>query len=209
MRHLLIFIATFFLVQMAQAEADAAAGKAAYASCVACHGANGEGSEALNSPVLAGLDAAYLSRQLNHFKTGIRGASGDILGMQMRSMVGLLADDNAVANVSAYIASMPIAFTEADAGEADLRNGENQYNAACGACHGGQAQGNPALHAPRLAGQHIAYVKRQLQNFASGIRGDHPEDRYGRQMKMMANMLNSDKDIADVMAFIANQRAKP
>jgi len=37
--------------------------------------------------------------------------------------------------------------------------------AVCAACHGSQAEGNPALNAPKLSGQGDWYLKRQLKNF--------------------------------------------
>ena len=43
------------------------------AGCAACHGAAGEGNQALGAPPLAGQDAAYLARQLHNFKAGRRG----------------------------------------------------------------------------------------------------------------------------------------
>ena len=52
---------------------DASTGKAAYGTCVACHGANGEGNQALNAPKLGGLQDWYVARQLKNFKTGVRG----------------------------------------------------------------------------------------------------------------------------------------
>jgi cytochrome c553 len=203
---LIIVILGALLTQLAAAQ-DLATGKAAYDICATCHGAAGEGNPAMNSPALAGQDAAYLARQLNHFKSGVRGAApGDALGAQMRGMAATLASDEAVTAVSAYLASLPEAVaTEILAG--DMRNGENQYNAYCGACHGAQAQGNPALNSPRLAGLDSQYLARQLQNYASGIRGSHADDRYGRQMKMMATVLPDDKAVADVLAFIVSQGA--
>ena len=183
--------------------ADTVAGKALYNTCVACHGAAGQGVAALNSPALAGQEEAYLARQLNNFKAGIRGsAAEDVTGMQMRTMATTLNDDKAVADVTAYIAGLPAAGASFDTPGANLRNGENQYNAACGACHGGAAQGNANLNAPRLAGLDKAYLERQFSNFESGVRGSHPDDRLGRQMKMMTSMLNNEKDLADVIAFI-------
>jgi cytochrome c553 len=185
--------------------ADAQRGESLYAPCVACHGADGAGNTALNSPSLGGQQAAYLERQLANFKSGLRGAdSGDTYGMQMRGMAGTLADEAAIADVVAYIATLPAAQS-AGTVEHDKRNGENQYNAACGACHGARAEGNLALNAPRLAGLDAAYLKRQYENFAAGIRGAHPDDRYGKQMKMMSTMLSTDKDIADVIGFILAQ----
>ncbi len=179
-----------------------APGKSEFSVCVACHGGNGEGNPALNSPALAGQDASYLVRQLNHFKSGVRGAKPeDSYGAQMRGMAASLATEKAVQDVAAYIAAMP-AVPSREKPTGNLRNGENQYNGACGACHGGKAQGNPALNAPRLAGLDSAYLKRQYQNFAAGIRGTHPDDRFGRQMAMMATMLGSEQDLDDVIAFI-------
>ncbi|MDP6206450.1 MAG: c-type cytochrome, partial [SAR324 cluster bacterium] len=39
-------------------------GKALYAVCVACHGTDGAGNKALNSPRIAGQEIWYLERQL-------------------------------------------------------------------------------------------------------------------------------------------------
>ena len=184
-------------------------GEAEYAVCITCHGANGEGNAALNAPALAGQDANYLVRQLTHFKNGVRGAAAaDVYGAQMRGMAATLGSEQAVTAVAAYLAAMP-PVVSGETSEADLRNGENHYNGACGACHGGKAQGNPALNAPRLAGLDGAYLKRQYKNYAAGIRGAHPDDRYGRQMAMMASTLRSEQDLDDVVAFIhASSRAE-
>ena len=189
------------------AAADAARGKTLYAGCVACHGEAGAGNEALQAPALAGLDAVYLMRQLHNFKAGIRGADvADTAGAQMRASAALLADEAAMTDVTAYIASFPPPAVAPVAG-ADLRNGSNYYQASCGACHGGRAEGNTALFSPRLAGQHTAYLKRQYLNFREGLRGAHPDDKYGRQMKVMSAALPAAKDLDDVLGFIAAQGA--
>ena len=52
----------------AYAAGDATKGKAAYAVCAACHGANGMGNKALNAPRIAGQEPWYLERQLNNYK---------------------------------------------------------------------------------------------------------------------------------------------
>ena len=90
----------------AYAAGDATKGKAAYAVCAACHGANGMGNKALNSPQIAGQEPWYLERQLKNFKGGLRGANAkDPYGMQMRPMALTLANDEAINNVAAYIAT--------------------------------------------------------------------------------------------------------
>ena len=178
---------------------------AAYGTCVACHGANGEGNVALNAPALAGQDAAYLTRQIEHFKGGVRGSDArDTIGRQMQAMAALLATPEAVSEVSAYLSALP-ARTNAAAGEHDVRNGEVQYNANCGACHGPTAAGNASLNAPNLAILDEAYLRRQMGHFKEGVRGGHPDDKYGRQMAMMASMLSTDKDLNDVIGFILAQ----
>lgn len=193
------------LAPVAQA-GDASAGEKAYANCAVCHGNSGEGNAALGAPVLAGQNEAYLVRQLKNFRAGLRGAhASDVKGMQMRGMAATLADDAAVGDVAGYLAGLPQQAQNAETDGADMRNGENQYNGACGACHGGQAQGNVGLRSPRLAGLDAAYLKLQYHNFAAGIRGSHPDDRLGQQMKMMATMLPSEKDLDDVVAFIVSQ----
>ena len=86
---------------------DTSAGKASYMICQTCHGPKGGGNRALNSPNLTGLQDWYIVRQLKNFKAGIRGTkSGDLFGMQMRPMAMTLANDAAINNVAAYIATL-------------------------------------------------------------------------------------------------------
>ncbi len=195
-----LVIAAWFpvLVQSVQAGDDA---EAKYQACAACHSAMGEGNVALQAPALAGQDAAYLERQLRHFKSGMRGSDPeDTQGAQMKAMAATLADED-IPVVAAYLAALPVpAVTAPEQG--DLRNGNNYYQSKCGACHGGKAQGNAGLNTPGLAWLDATYMKRQYRNFQQGLRGTDPQDRYGRQMKMMSTSLPSDKDLDDVIAYI-------
>ena len=74
--------------------------------------------------------------------------------------------------------------------------------AVCGSCHGMQAEGNPALHAPKLSGQEDWYLKRQLQSYKQGARGTHAKDVFGKMMAPMAATLADDAAIANVVAYI-------
>ncbi len=86
---------------------DKVKGKTLFVTCVACHGANGEGNKALNAPKLAGQQDWYLIRQLKNFKDGIRGANPkDIYGAQMRPMAMTLPNDTAIEDVVAYITTL-------------------------------------------------------------------------------------------------------
>ena len=86
---------------------DVAQGKAAYAICVTCHGANGEGNQALNSPKLAGQHDWYTVRQLQNYKSGVRGGDPkNVFDTQMRPMAMVLTTDAAIDNIAAYINSL-------------------------------------------------------------------------------------------------------
>ena len=83
-------------------------GKASFAVCVACHGPDGAGNQALNAPALVGADDWYLLAQLKKFKAGVRGTNPkDVTGAQMRAMSMTLADEQAMKDVVAYIMALP------------------------------------------------------------------------------------------------------
>ncbi len=67
---------------------------------------------------------------------------------------------------------------------------------------GAKAEGNVAINAPRLADQDDWYLVRQLQNYKKGLRGAHPKDTFGAQMKPMAAMLANDQAINNVVVYI-------
>ncbi len=85
-------------------EGDVEAGKKAFVTCMPCHGDNGEGAKSLNAPRLSRQHDWYIVRQLNNFKSGVRGSHAkDIYGQQMRPMAQILATDEQVNDVAAYL----------------------------------------------------------------------------------------------------------
>jgi cytochrome c oxidase subunit 2 len=197
------------LLLMFGGHALAAGEEKLYAPCVACHGNRGQGNASLNAPALAGLDAAYVERQLRNFRSGIRGShKSDTFGAQMRATAATLPDDAAFKQVSAWISALPKTVVEKPA-TGNLRNGNNLYQGKCSACHGVRAEGIPALRAPRLVGLDAAYMKRQFAHFRDSVRGTDPKDLPGRQMAMMSKTIPTERDLDDVIAFIHQQgRAK-
>ena len=190
-----------FSLGLSQARAD----QAAYAVCIACHGAKGDGNAAVNSPALASQEAWYVERQLKNFKSGVRGShKDDLFGMQMRPMASILVDDAAISKVANYIAAMPAADFE-NTIEGDAENGKKLY-ATCGACHGADAKGNQAMNGPNLLIQQDWYVARQLKNFKSGVRGSDRKDLFGMQMRPMSMTLTSDQAINDLVAYLNSIR---
>ncbi len=83
---------------------DPVKGQATYATCLACHGPDGKGNDLLNAPSLVNQHDWYQLVQLKNFKSGVRGSNPqDIAGAQMRPMSMLLADDQMMKDVIAYI----------------------------------------------------------------------------------------------------------
>ncbi len=176
-------------------------GKALFARCVACHGANGEGNLALNSPGIAGQSESYLRRQLWEFKNGQRGShEGDIAGAQMQPMAAALADGEEITAVAAYVASLPPTVPPVTV-DGDAGNGEKLYISKCGACHGGKAWGNESLFTPRLTMLGDAYVVRQVRKFQDGMRGTHQSALQGKQMAMVAKDVSAE-ELNDIVAFL-------
>jgi len=187
---------------------EASTGKELYATCVACHGENGQGMKSLNAPSLVNQEEWYLERQLHNFKAGIRGGDPeDVQGAQMAAMAKTLADEQAVKNVVAYIKTLPTAKTERSV-EGDAQNGKDYYNMICGACHGAGAVGNLSLNSPALVGIDDWYLKEQIYKFKDGTRGGHPDDEFGEQMKLIAASIPKDELISDVVAYIQSLQAQ-
>jgi len=112
-----------------------------------------------------------------------------------------LTDEQAVEDVAAYV-SLLDAPKPARTIEGDVNAGKKAFE-PCIACHGEKGEGSKSLNAPRLSNQHDWYIVRQVQNFKAGIRGSHPKDIYGAQMRPMAQLLTTDEQINDVAAYLA------
>jgi cytochrome c553 len=161
--------------------------------CVQCHG-----ESALHSadiPALDTLFADYISRQLRHFRDGVRTNA---------IMLDAVADlsDAQIAALSTWLTQQP-APSRPDAPSAPARGiGQDYYNNTCSACHGTLAQGNEALSAPALRGLGATYLAGQYQAFLNGKRGSDPRDLRGAQMQRLARALPDNLPLAEIFAYI-------
>jgi len=152
-------------------EAAAAAKRVAIMVCASCHGHEGRSLQP-KFPVLAGQHANYLLAQLQAFKTQTRG-DPDALGY-MWGMAGPLDDVLMSALADYYSRLTPEAGPAGDA--AMMARGRQIYQSGdaaegippCSACHGPNAHGTDQY--PRLAGQHVQYLMKQLGSFRSNLR---------------------------------------
>ncbi len=174
-----------------------------YGSCVPCHGRDGLGSHTLGAPAIAGLPRWYLERQLQNFRSAMRGANPhDLEGSRMRPMARSLYREGDVASVSEYVATLPGRAPAPTMAGGDTATGRTRYQGLCVTCHQDDGKGNEALGAPPLTYQHDWYMLSQIAKFKSGMRGAHPEDVMGAQMAAMASTLEDSTAMRDVVAFI-------
>lgn len=191
-----MILALFCLVPFTANAADIEAGKAKSAVCAACHGADGNSSNAA-WPSLAGQHANYTYKQLKDFKEGRRNNAS------MTGMVALLNDDD-MKNLAAYYASQQPKGAPFDpdliaAGENIYRGGIAETRvAACMGCHSPSGKGNGPAGWPSLKGQYPEYVVTQLQNFKQGLRANDS----GRMMRNIVVRM-SDSEMKSVAAYIA------
>ncbi|MCG7868941.1 MAG: cytochrome c4 [gamma proteobacterium symbiont of Stewartia floridana] len=97
-------------------------------------------------------------------------------------------------------ATLALSFTVGLAQAAgNAEEGKNK-SATCAGCHG--AEGNSPLNPvwPKIAGQHPAYIEKQIKDFKANKRSDP-------MMTPMAMPL-SDQDIADLAAYYSSQTVK-
>lgn len=94
----------------------------------------------------------------------------------------------------------------ADSPKPDINRGQAIATQVCASCHG--ADGNSATGSfPKLAGQHEAYLVKQLKDFKVQA-GAKTAARANPIMAGMAAAL-SDQDMVNVAAYFASQSAKP
>lgn len=177
---------------------DIEAGKAKTATCVGCHGADGN-SVNPEWPSLAGQHAKYLEKQLREYKSGVR------QNAIMAGMAAILSDEDIV-NVAAYYESLTPKGAPVAAEPDVLQKGQDIYRggiteakvAACIACHSPNGQGNGPAGWPVLAGQHAQYTVTQLKYFRDETRANDA----GRMMRNVSKRM-SDAEMEAVAAYIA------
>jgi cytochrome c553 len=153
------------------AAGNAAAGKGRSAVCAGCHGVDGN-SAAPNFPKLAGMDGAYIAKQLADFKSGAR---KDPIMLGMAAALSKKDMDD----LGAYYAAQKRSSGTASASADSMKKAEILYRGgnpkmeipACMSCHGPAGAGIPARY-PAVSGQHAAYNEKQLKDFKSGARSN-------------------------------------
>lgn len=174
-------------------------------ACASCHGADGFGQAVAGFPRLAGLDAAYLQRQIESFADGTRGNA------TMEPVAKALdpAERQALAKYYAAMATPDLPQAPVDDGQRALgeqlaiRGRWERQVPGCVQCHGPRGAGVGA-HFPPLAGQSATYIANQLRAWQQGTRKNDPLGL----MQHVASALD-DADVKAVSAWFAAQPARP
>lgn len=183
---------------------DATAGKTKAVACGACHGADGNSSDA-QYPKLAAQSEQYIVTQLMRFKSGVR------VNAIMAGMAASLSPQD-MHDIGAYFSEqkrLPGVADEklASDGEKLYREGDASRGVpACMACHGPDGAGNPGWRVPNIGGQHAAYVQAQLQAWHDGT--SWGSDAHAKIMPTISQRLTK-QDISAVSSYVEGLHAAP
>lgn len=171
-------------------------GKVLYQSCMLCHSLQ----EMQRGPILDGMESWYVLEQLEKFKKGIRGKNPNnraehLMGASMERLENL----DEMQTVSHYIQNLPKRKYLTTI-KANQNNGRLLYQ-KCALCHGIDAKGIKIKNSPSLRTQEDWFLLDQLRKYKAGLRGNHPDDTYGR---VMAEAVRDwkDSELKDVVVYL-------
>jgi cytochrome c553 len=136
-----------------------------FTQCVVCHGREGQGLPDGSTPRIAGQHFGVMVKQLVDFRYGKRWD----FRMEQRANQHLGAYQD-IADVASYLSQQPRKSEPVAVSSATLAQGANLYAANCVTCHGALGEGDENESVPMLAGQHPAYLLRQMYDAVDGRR---------------------------------------
>ncbi len=170
------------------------------ALCTGCHNEDGN-STTPEFPKIAGLDAAYITKQINDFKKDKR--VSEIMGPMANQI-----PDKEVGVLAAYFSKQK--RTRGVATDAKLAaQGQQIYDdgivssavPACAGCHGEKGEGTDKF--PRLAGQHTVYLMTQMNNFKNVVRNND-----ARKVMRAITLRMTEQDMKAVAEYITSLKGE-
>jgi cytochrome c553 len=134
--------------------------------CAECHGPHGAGDASGWPPEIAGQHPRVIAKELTDFRSGLRWYD------PMERIAGrhVLHTTQDIADVAAYVGSLPPSTDTAPGAGENLERGGRMYASRCQWCHGEKGEGSDQGFVPRVAGQQYEYLLRQLQDTVGGRR---------------------------------------
>jgi len=140
-------------------------GAVLFAQCAACHGHEGQGLSDGTTPRIAGQHFHVLIKQLIDFR---RGKRWDFrMEQRAKSHLGGFQD---IADVAFYLSAQSRMSFASENSRESLAKGASLYARNCSSCHGRGGEGDEFEAVPMLAGQHPAYLLRQMYDAVDGRR---------------------------------------
>lgn len=166
--------------------------------CSNCHGVGGN-AVSPNFPNLAGQIEPYLVAQLNGFKSHGR---RDPAGFEYMWGLSRSLSEEQINGLAAYYAAQVLIPPPIEGDRSRFEAGRSIFESgvadkgipACVGCHGAKGEGNAPI--PRIAGQHVDYIVKQLLVFQRT--DERPE---GTIMKTVAHNLTQ-QHIRDVATYL-------
>lgn len=173
-------------------------------ACMSCHGPDGAGMAAAGFPRLAGLPAAYLSKQLHDFRDGSR-------KQPIMEPLAKALSDAEISAISATLAAMPMPATP-DTRRQQMATDPVQSLAlygdwsrgipGCVQCHGPGGVG-VGEHFPPLAHQPASYLAGQLDAWRDGRRSNDPN-----QLMVGVAKALTDAEVKALADYFANRASQ-
>lgn len=193
-------VIVFAIAGGARAAPATSEGGSLYAPCVPCHQPGAGGSPDGSIPSLAGQQPHYLEKQIAAFRSATR----DSTSMQIVTVHPTFSDRRNIHDLAGYLADLQ-ANPHPVVGSGDhLRVGQELYAHICAACHGISGLGQSGTGAPRIAGQHYPYIRRQIETAAVLHEELHPP----QMLSAIRSMRPQEKEaLADYISRLGNSDA--
>lgn len=168
-------------------------------TCASCHGEYGQGGGGGEYPRLAGMPQAYLIAQVKAFKERKRvnipmapyandrelpdedlfHIAGYLSQITLQTRLPALKEGE---QVDGYARLKQLKLTiQIPKAEGDATAGEKTYREDCADCHGKEGYGR--RNTPQLAGQHLPYLKKQIELFQAKERAHEDADKIFPRLK--------------------------
>ena len=203
----------------AVSEEDMEYGEEINETCAGCHGENGEGSADGEYPRLAGMSQDYLIDQLNLFKSrerlnipmipytndrelpeeDIKAIAAYLSSIQLPTKLASLDEESDKPFDALGRLRDSLAVVNIPRHEGNLNAGSRLWRKECATCHGKAGEGSNDGLIPPLAGQHTAYLVRQIEQFKKSER----VHREAGDAVIFGQF--GDSEINDILAFLSIQ----
>lgn len=173
-----------------------------FETCAACHGPDGHGAPDGSVPAIAGQPMAVIAKEIVEFRYDSR------LNVRMQHFVDRhhLTAPQQLADVAAYVSSLPPRHPPPAQETPQSRRGARLFAESCASCHGPMGEANASARVPRLAGQYPEYLAEQLHDAAEGRRPGMGRDH----MRVLARLSSDDLDaIAQYLTGIDPRSGTP